>query len=79
MSTLYCPSSLCVEKLVFEERFYNEQITLEDVDFNIRANNSFKISVLARNLCQIHHVFGKSNYNSTLKETITNFDSYENC
>lgn len=77
---IYCPSSLCVDKLVFEEiGFYNEQITFgEDVDFNIRANNSFKLAY-SHETCVKYIMFSENQItNSTLKnKTITNFDSYE--
>lgn len=43
---IYIPSSLCVAKKVFEKvGFFDEKITYtEDVDFNIRANTSFKLA-----------------------------------
>ena len=43
---LYCPSSFCVEKSVFETvGYYDETITFgEDVDFNIRANSEFLLA-----------------------------------
>ena len=43
---IYLPSSLCVAKEVFEKvGFFDEKITYtEDVDFNIRANTSFKLA-----------------------------------
>ncbi|WP_158614756.1 glycosyltransferase family 2 protein [Flavobacterium sp. RSP49] len=77
---IYCPSSLCVDKLVFEEiGYYNEAITFgEDVDFNIRANNSFTLAY-SHEACVKYIMFSENQItNSTLKnKTITNFDSYE--
>jgi glycosyltransferase involved in cell wall biosynthesis len=43
---IYCCSSVCVEKSVFDEiGGYNEKITFgEDIDFNIRANLKYKLA-----------------------------------
>jgi glycosyltransferase involved in cell wall biosynthesis len=77
---IYCPSSLCVKKTVFDEiGFYNENITFgEDIDFNIRANFSNKLAYSKDAL--VSYIMYSENQitNSSLKnKTITDFDSYE--
>jgi glycosyltransferase involved in cell wall biosynthesis len=78
---LYCPSSFCVHKSVFETiGFYNESITYgEDVDFNIRANNKFKLAYSTNHLVSYtassENQITKSNIS---EKTITDFDAYEN-
>jgi glycosyltransferase involved in cell wall biosynthesis len=77
---IYCPSSLCVDKLVFEEiGFYNEQITFgEDVDFNIRANHSFKLAYSPNPLVQYKMISENQITNAPIKnKTIPDFDYYE--
>ncbi|UQD57608.1 glycosyltransferase family A protein [Flavobacterium sp. K5-23] len=77
---IYCPSGLCVEKSVLEKiGFYNEQITFgEDVDFNIRANNLFKLAYSPENLVEYTMFSENKITNSELRnKTITDFDSYE--
>lgn len=77
---LYCPSSFCVKKEVFEKiGFYNEKITYgEDVDFNIRANLVYKLVYSTCALTQYHTVsenqITQSNFSS---KKITDFDYYE--
>ena len=77
---LYCPSSFCVEKSVFDTiGFYNENITFgEDVDFNIRANSAYqlayskkpsvKYTMLSENQITQSLISGK---------IITDFDSFD--
>jgi glycosyltransferase involved in cell wall biosynthesis len=78
---LYCPSSFCVKKEVFENiGFYNEKITYgEDVDFNIRANLVYKLVYSTCTLTQYHTVsenqITQSNFSS---KKITDFDFYDN-
>ncbi|WP_395043856.1 glycosyltransferase family 2 protein [Flavobacterium sp.] len=78
---LYCPSSFCVEKTVFENiGFYNEKITFgEDVDFNIRANSNYKLAysnkILVSYLCFSENQITQSNLSNKI---ITDFDFYEN-
>lgn len=77
---IYCPSSLCVDKSIFETiGLYNEQITYgEDVDFNIRANHSFKLAYSAHALVKYTMVSENQITNSPLNnKTIPDFDSYE--
>jgi len=77
---LYCHSSICVKKEVFENiGFYNEKITYgEDVDFNIRANLVYKLVYSKCTLTQYHTVsenqITQSNFSS---KKITDFDYYE--
>lgn len=77
---IYCPSSLCVMKEVFEKvGYYDTKINYgEDVDFNIRANYSFKLAYSKTALVQ-NIMFSENKItNSSLKtKTITNFDLYE--
>lgn len=77
---IYCPSSLCVKKEVFEKiGGYNTMINYgEDIDFNIRANSIFNLAysntVLAYNIMYSENKIT----NSSLKnKTITDFDFYE--
>lgn len=77
---LYCPSSFCVKKEVFETvGYYNESITFgEDVDFNIRANLLCKIAYtkipLSQYTTQSENQITQSNLSSKI---ITDFDFYE--
>lgn len=77
---IYCPSSLCAKKEVFDTiGGYNINISFgEDVDFNIRANCKFTLAYSATLL--VHNIMFAENKitNSCLKnKTITDFDSYE--
>lgn len=77
---IYCPSSLCVKKEVFEKiGGYDTKINYgEDVDFNIRANCSFQLAY--SNTALVNNIMFSENKitNSSLKDkTITNFDFYE--
>lgn len=81
---LYCPSSFCVEKSVFETiGYYDESITFgEDVDFNIRANSEFLLAYSKIPLVQ--YLMLSENQITQSKITgkiITNFDKFEinNC
>lgn len=77
---IYCPSSLCVKKEVFEKiGGYNIKINYgEDVDFNIRANYSYQLAYSKTAL--VYNIMFAENKitNSSLKnKTITDFDFYE--
>ena len=77
---LYCPSSFCVEKLVFETvGYYDETITFgEDVDFNIRANSEFLLAYSKKPL--VHYLMLSENQITQSKisgKIITNFDKFE--
>ena len=77
---IYCQSSLCVRKSIFETiDLYNEKIDYaEDVDFNIRANLYFKLAYSAEKLVQ--YVMIDSNQitkNSIVGKTLPDFDSFE--
>lgn len=77
---IYCPSGLCVKKDVFETiGYYNEQITFgEDVDFNIRANSSFKLAFSKKHLVNYTMYSQNQITQTSLKnKVITDFDSYE--
>ena len=77
---LYCPSSLCVEKSVFDTiGFYNEGIHFgEDVDFNIRSNVSFTLAYSKKPLVS-YTIFSENQITQSLLRTkvITDFDSYD--
>lgn len=78
---IYCCCSLCVDKSVFENvGYYDENITFgEDVDFNIRANNSFKLAYSSEALVSYNIYTENQITNTHLKnKTLTNFDVYEN-
>lgn len=77
---IYCPSSLCVSKVVFEKiGYYNKQITFaEDVDFNIRANSTFKLAYTSKPL--VHYLTISENqitHEKLKHKLIPDFDSYE--
>lgn len=81
---LYCPSSFCVEKSVFETiGYYDETITFgEDVDYNIRANSEFLLAYSKKPL--VHYLMLSENQITQSKvsgKIITNFDKFEidNC
>lgn len=78
---LYCQSSFCVHKSVFETiGLYNDTITYgEDVDFNIRANSRFSLAYSTNAL--VSYILYSENQitKSRISEkTITDFDSFEN-
>lgn len=77
---LYCACSLCVEKSVFDiVGNYNESITYsEDIDFNIRANLSFKLAYSKKALVS-YMIFSENQItnNSLNKKVIPNFNAYE--
>ena len=77
---LYCSCSLCVEKSVFETiGFYDEKITHgEDIDFNIRANNRFKLAY-SNAVLVTYTMFSENQItNTSLKDkVIPDFDAYE--
>ncbi len=78
---LYCPSSFCVHKSVFETvGLYNELITYgEDVDFNIRANSRFLLAYSTNPLVSYTAFSENQITKSRISEKrITDFDSYEN-
>ncbi len=78
--SIYCACSLCVEKSVFEKiGFYNEEITFaEDIDFNIRANNRFKLAYSKEPLVTYTLLLENQITNTALKnKIIPDFDSYE--
>lgn len=77
---IYCQSSLCVRKSIFETiELYNEKIDYaEDVDFNIRANFHFQVAYSSEKLVQ--YVMIDSNQitkNSIIGKTLPDFDSFE--
>lgn len=77
---LYCPSSFCVEKSIFETvGYYDETITFgEDVDFNIRANNEFLLAYCKKPLVQYLILSENQITQSKLSgKIITNFDKFE--
>lgn len=77
---LYCACSLCVEKSVFDiVGNYNETVTYsEDIDFNIRANLSFKLAYSKKALVS-YMIFSENQItnNSLNEKVIPNFNTYE--
>jgi glycosyltransferase involved in cell wall biosynthesis len=77
---IYCPSSLCVRKKAIETiGFYDETITYsEDVDFNIRANLSFKLAYSSEILVQGIKLDANRITNTGFKDKkIPDLNSYE--
>ena len=77
---IYCCCSLCVDKSVFETiGYYDEKITYgEDVDFNIRANDTYQLAYSSEVL--VSYILYTENQitNTHLQnKTLTNFDAYE--
>ncbi|RMA56731.1 glycosyltransferase family 2 protein [Ulvibacter antarcticus] len=78
--TIYYPSCLCVHKKVFETvGVYNESINYsEDVDFNIRAHEAFKMAYYNSPL--VIYLAASENQitqGSLLGKTIPDYDFYE--
>lgn len=77
---LYCPSSMCVKKEVFENiGLFDENITYgEDVDFNIRANLFYHLAysknALVQYITESENQITRSNFSS---KKITDLDFYE--
>ena len=77
---LYCPSSFCVKKSVFDAvGYYNETIQFgEDVDFNIRANSLFQLAYSKKSLVSYTMVSENQITQSLLgNKVITDFNSFE--
>jgi glycosyltransferase involved in cell wall biosynthesis len=77
---LYCSCSLCVEKSVFVTiGYFDEKITFaEDIDFNIRANNRFKLAYSKEALVTYTMLSENQITTTNLKnKVIPNFDSHE--
>ncbi|WP_313805368.1 glycosyltransferase family A protein [Flavobacterium sp.] len=77
---LYCPSSLCVQKSIFESiGYYDENITYgEDVDFNIRINSKLKLAYSTNPLVKYFTVTENQITQSKLSnKKITDFDKYD--
>ena len=77
---LYCPSSVCVKKIVFDSGFWFDQTILfgEDVDFNIRTNLNFKLAYSKNPLVKYFSDSENQITKSTLcGKKITDFDFYE--
>lgn len=78
---LYCSCSLCVDKSVFEKvGLYDEKITFgEDIDFNIRANSSYKLAY-SKEALVTYTMFSENQItNTSIKnKVIPDFDVYEN-
>lgn len=77
---LYCPSSFCVAKSVFDSvGFYNESIRFgEDVDFNIRANSEYSLAYSKKPLVRYTMLSENQITQSTISgKVITNFDSFD--
>ena len=77
---LYCPSSFCVAKSVFDTvGFYNESIRFgEDVDFNIRANAVYPLVYSKKPLVRYTMVSENQITQSAIgNKTITDFDAFD--
>lgn len=78
---IYCFSSVCFSKEVFETvGYFDEKITFgEDIDFNIRANSAYKLAYcnqpLAQYLLFSENQITNSNFE---KKVVPDFDKYEN-
>lgn len=78
---IYCYSSFCVEKIVFDTiGFFDERITFgEDIDFSIRANAHFKLVFSNENLVSyVMYSENRMTHDTIQDKEITDFDSYEN-
>jgi glycosyltransferase involved in cell wall biosynthesis len=77
---IYCCSSVCMEKSVFNEiGEYNEEITFgEDIDFNIRANFKYKLAYSKEPLVE-YLLFTENQITNTnlANKTIPDFSIYE--
>lgn len=78
---IYCCSSLCIEKSVFETiGYYNKKITYgEDIDFNIRANLLFKLAYFSK--FYVDYIQNSENQitnKGITNKNIPNFGNYEN-
>ena len=77
---IYCPSSLCVRKSVFDKvGLYDESIHFgEDVDFNIRANLSFPLAYSTESLVEYRMFSENQITNSPIRaKKITDFNAFE--
>ncbi len=77
---LYCPSSFCVDKSVFNTiGFYNERIRFgEDVDFNIRANSAYQLAYSKKPLVKYTMVSENQITQSVISgKIITDFDFFD--
>ena len=77
---LYCPSSFCVEKSVFDTiGFYDENIKFgEDVDFNIRANSVYQLAYSKIPLVKYTMISENQITQSLISgKVITNFDFFD--
>ncbi len=77
---IYCPSSFCVKKTVFDAiGLYNETITFgEDIDFNIRANLNFQLAYSKTIGCEYTMYSQNQITQTSLKgKKITDFNFYE--
>lgn len=77
---IYCPSSICASKVVFETvGLYDETLTFgEDIDFNIRANMNYKLAY--HNSPAIQYLMFSQNQITTSNfdtKKIPDFDQYE--
>lgn len=77
---IFCYSSVVVRKEVFEDvGFFDEKITLgEDVDFNIRAGQKYKVAYF-NEVCAGYVIFSENQItNSSISDKIiTDFNKYE--
>ena len=77
---LYCPSSFCVKKDVFDTiGLYNTSITFgEDVDFNIRANLAYNLAYSNRPLVQyVIYSENQITQGKLSSKILTDFDFYD--
>lgn len=79
--TIYCPSSFCVKKPVFETvGCFNENIEIgEDVDFNIKSNYYFKLAYSQKPLVQ-YIIFAENQitHSSIKSKAMIDFSVYDN-
>ncbi|TPD73565.1 glycosyltransferase family 2 protein [Flavobacterium microcysteis] len=80
IKSIYCPSSLCIEKVVFEKVGYYKDIYFgEDIDLNIRIHLAFKMAYLNESLVRYNfHSENQITHASMAGKSRIDFDYYEN-
>jgi hypothetical protein len=77
---IYCPSSFCVNKVVFDSiGLYDDKITFgEDIDFNIRANTTFQLAYSIYPLVKYSMYYQNQITSSPMKnKVLPNLNNYE--
>ncbi len=76
---IYCPSSLCVKKSVFNDIGLYKNVYLgEDTDFNIRGNLKHKLAYSPKSLVHYRmHSENQITHNKLAGKSLVDFDFYE--